>query len=360
MEEVGSHCSSMRILLTADPMIPVPPLHYGGIERIIDMLIRGYRDRGHEVLLMAHPDSQPDCKVVAWPGLDVRGKWDTMRNIIAVRKAVASFRPDIVHSFGRLVYLTGILRSRLPKVMSYQREPSLGQITKAVSLARPGTLTFTGCAEHIAVKIRPIATSVPIYNGVPLGTYTFRPEVASDAPLVFLGRIEPIKGTREAIDVAKRSGRRLVIAGNVSSEGGGEAYFRDQIEPQIDGDQIQYVGPVDDTQKNVLLGGAAAFLMPIQWEEPFGIVMAEALACGTPIIGTRRGSVPEVVIEGTNGFVRSDVDGMVEAVSRLGQIDRSRCRLDCEQRFSDTAIVDAYLALYEQRISELYGQVATA
>lgn len=341
----------MRILLTADPMIPVPPVHYGGIERIVDMLITGYVKRGHEVLLLGHPDSSPGCSVLAWPGEDVHAKWDTARNILTVRKAVSSFDPDIVHSFGRLAYLSGILRSELPKVMSYQREPAIGQIAKAVRIARGGTLTFTGCAEHIAAKIRPVAPSEAVFNGVPLKTYTFQPKVEDDAPLVFLGRIEPIKGTRLAIEVAKRTGRRLVIAGNVSDEGGGEKYFEEEVAPHLDGDRIQYVGPVNDEQKNKLLGSSAAFLMPIQWEEPFGIVMAEALACGTPVIGTQRGSVPEVVIEGKTGFVCDGVDALVAAVNRIDQLDRRTCRQDCEARFSDTAIVEAYLNLYQRRIA---------
>jgi len=349
----------MRILLTADPMIPVPPVHYGGIERIIDMLVTGYTARGHDVLLLGHPDSKPQCDVRPWPGLDVRGRLDTLRNVLALRSAVKDFQPDVVHSFGRLAYMTGVLRQPIPKIMSYQREPSLGQIGKAVNLARGNTLTFTGCAEHIAAKIRPLAPSEAVFNGVPLDTYTFRDKVDDDAPLVFLGRIEPIKGTIEAIEVARKSGRRLVIAGNISDEGGGQAYFEQRIRPEIDDDRIVYVGPVDDGQKNALLGSAAAFLMPIQWEEPFGIVMAEALACGTPVIGTRRGSVPEVVIEGKTGFVCDNVADLVAAVNQVNELDRHACRQDCEARFSDTAIVDAYLGLYERRIGETQANAVT-
>ena len=316
------------------------------------MLITGYVDRGHEVLLLGHPDSKPRTDIRSWPGSDVKGGVDTLCNVMALRKSVRDFRPDVVHSFGRLAYLTGILRHRLPKIMSYQREPSLGQISKAVKLARRGTLTFTGCAEHIAAKIRPLALSEAVFNGVPLKTYTFRPQVEDDAPLVFLGRIEPIKGTHMAIDIAQQSGRRLVIAGNISEEGGGKEYFEKRIRPALDGERIQYIGPVDDVQKNKLLGAAAAFLMPIQWEEPFGIVMAEALACGTPIIGTRRGSVPEVVKKGVNGYVCDTLPEMVAAVSRIKEISRRECRRDCEERFSDRAVVEAYLRIYRQRIDD--------
>ena len=106
----------MRILLTADPMIPVPPVHYGGIERIIDMLVTGYTARGHDVLLLGHPDSKPQCDVRPWPGLDVRGRLDTLRNVLALRSAVKDFQPDVVHSFGRLAYMTGVLRQPIPKI----------------------------------------------------------------------------------------------------------------------------------------------------------------------------------------------------------------------------------------------------
>jgi glycosyltransferase involved in cell wall biosynthesis len=174
-----------------------------------------------------------------------------------------------------------------------------------------------------------------------------------DAPLVFLGRLERFKGAHSAIEIARRSGRRLVIAGNKVSDGPEPDYFDREIAPHIDDLRVRYVGPVDDRQKNALLGDAAAFLMPIEWEEPFGIVMAEALACGTPVIGFARGSVPEVVRNGVNGFACRGVDDAVAAVSRIFEIDRAVVRRDCEARFSDTAIVDAYIALYRDLLAEV-------
>ena len=198
--------------------------------------------------------------------------------------------------------------------------------------------------------MRPIAPSYAVFNGVPLGTYTFRDRVEDDAPLAFLGRIERIKGTHTAIQIAQRSGRRLVIAGNISDN----VYFEAEVRPHLS-DRIEYVGPVDDAQKNELLGNALAFLMPIEWEEPFGIVMAEALACGTPVIGTPRGAVPEVVKEGKTGFVHETVDRMAEAVGIVRTLDRAACRADCETRFSDRAIVDAYVGVYHERIEAAHA-----
>ncbi len=335
----------MHIALTADPMIPVPPVLYGGIERIIDMLARGLEERGHQVTLFAHRDSDTAGRLVPYGGERPGHPVDLARNTLSISRLLAT-RPDVVHSFGRLATLLPLLPTAIPKVMSYQREPTLGQVRRATQLSRRGTLAFTGCAEHIAAKMRPVAPSYAVFNGVPLDTYTFRDHVEDDAPLVFLGRVERIKGAHTAIDVAQASGRRLVIAGNVSDD----AYFEAEVRPRLS-DRIEYVGPVDDVQKNELLGRALAFLMPIEWEEPFGIVMAEALACGTPVVGTPRGSVPEVVVDGVTGFIRPTVAGLAEAIEQVAGLDRAACRADCEARFSDRAIVDAYEVLYRERVA---------
>src|SRR5262249_19473454 len=150
--------------------------------------------------------------------------------------------------------------------------------------------------------------------------YVFQPVVDQNAPLVFLGRIEKIKGTHLAIEIAKRSGSALIIAGNVTAEK--QEWFDKEVAPHIDGSQIRYIGPVDDHQKSALLGAARALLMPILWDEPFGIVMVEALACGTPVLALARGAAREVLEDGVNGFVRRDVDGLLAAVSQIGRIDR--------------------------------------
>jgi glycosyltransferase involved in cell wall biosynthesis len=183
-----------------------------------------------------------------------------------------------------------------------------------------------------------------VFNGVDLAKYTFRSEVEDDAPLAFLGRLEPIKGAHNAIAIAKASGRRLVIAGNRVAESC--EYFESLIAPHIDGDRVAYLGPVDDQAKNALLSRSSALLMPIEWEEPFGIVMAEAMACGTPVIGFARGSVKEVVREGVNGFICRGNAEAVAAAGNLGGISRAVVREDCARRFSSTVVVDQYEGLY--------------
>jgi len=335
----------LRIAVTADPELPVPPSHYGGIERIIAMLVEGLVGRGHDVCLFAHRDSRVPCTLVPYPGTRSGSRRDTVRNAAAIVTTLKGRPVNVVHSFGRLAYLLPLLPWPLPKIMSYQRAVTARSVRFGHVLSR-GTLHFTGCSRHLIEQVSACGSWHVVYNGVPVGRYAFRPVVDAVAPLVFLGRIEHIKGTHLAIEVAKRSRRTLIIAGNVPEQAEHQEYFRSRIQPAIDGRTIVYVGPVDDRQKNELLGSAAALLMPILWDEPFGIVMAEALACGTPVVALRRGSVPEVVDDGTTGFVCDTTDRMVEAVGRLAMLDRARCRQAAEARFSDTAIVDGYEALY--------------
>jgi glycosyltransferase involved in cell wall biosynthesis len=336
----------VKIAITVDPEIPVPPLLYGGIERIVDMLVQGLVDRGHEITLFAHPNSKVPCRLVAYSGRKSQNTIDFIRNTFTVSRAVLAGNYDLIHSFGRLGYMMPLLPTSLPKLMSYQREPSLIQIKKALRYAKKDTLTFTGCSEYIASQIRPLAPSYAIPNGVPLKTYEFKSHVQATAPLVFLGRVEEIKGTHIAIEVAKKSGHPLIIAGNIPEDK--QDYFETRIRPHIDDRQITYIGPVNDFQKNELLGKALAFLMPITWNEPFGIVMAEALACGTPILAFPKGATPEVVQAGVNGYLCHSVEEMIQAVLQVSALRRADCRRIYEERFSDEAIVTQYELLYRQ------------
>ncbi|WP_225871039.1 glycosyltransferase family 4 protein [Pedobacter frigiditerrae] len=333
----------LRIAVIADPFIPVPPLNYGGIERIIDFLVTGLTEKGHELVLLAHPESKVICKHLSYG--DQNSIFKHLKNIVKVNQLKA-YQPDIIHSFGRLAYLLPFLQSSTPKIMSYQREPTISQIKKAMKLVKKNTLTFTGCSAYISKQIGPYAPSFPIFNGVDLKLYDFQNEVAPDAPLIFLGRIEPIKGTHIAIEVAKKTNRKLIIAGNIPYEY--QSYFDNIIQPSLN-DQITYVGAVNDLQKNELLGKAAAFLMPIEWNEPFGIVMAEAMACGTPVIGFNRGSVPEVINEKI-GFICSNLNDMISAISQLKNINRAQVREHCELNFGSDVIVNKYIDLYKSLI----------
>jgi glycosyltransferase involved in cell wall biosynthesis len=241
---------------------------------------------------------------------------------------------------------------RIPKLMSYQRKVTPRSIAWARRLAG-NTIEFTAVSRDMITNVQHLAPWHVVYNGVPMEIYKFEGAVKPSAPLVFLGRIEPIKGTHLAIDVAQRSGVPLVIAGNIPDEH--QEYFQTQIAPRLDGGSITYVGPVNDSEKNSLLGRARAFLMPILWDEPFGIVMAEALACGTPVIGLNRGSVPEVVAHGVTGFVCSDVNEMVQAVSRVDQLDRAASRARAEAMFTENTVVEGFLKIYRHLIGGASG-----
>ena len=338
----------MRLLLTADPEIEVPPTTYGGIERIVDALVRGLRAEGHQVGLIARAGSTcPADQVFAWPGLSSLSGRDTLANMWALRRAAKAFRPDLIHSFSRIAYLLPHLRGPVPIAMSFQREPTPRTVGLAARLAAPHVLTFTGCSEYIARRGRPSGGE---WHGIPNFADTealaFSPTVGADAPLVFLSRVEKIKGAHWAIEIARRTKRRLVIAGNHAESGEEGAYWREQVEPWIGRDGIDYVGPVDDTQKSALLGQAHAMLVPIQWEEPFGIVFAEALACGTPVISCPRGALPEIVRPGVEGFLIKSIEEGCEAVGKLVTIDRAACRRRAEEHFSPRAVVARYLDLY--------------
>ena len=349
----------MRILITADPYIPVPPVHYGGIERVIDVLVRELVGRGHDVGLVAHPDSRTAAHLVPYGEPPHVGYRIRTKELVQVGSALWRRRHDVdvVHSFGRLAALLPILPRRLPKIQSYQRDgvpwPS---VARAVRLAG-SSLVFTGCSSSV-YRGRSLDRVLggewrTIFNCVDVSTYTPRPSVAGAAPLVFLGRLDPIKGAHDAITIARGAGRDLVIAGNRVTEGPDAGYFDERIAPHVDGVRVRYVGPVDDAQKNQLLGGAAALLMPIGWEEPFGIVMAEACACGTPVIAFARGSVPEVVRDGINGFACASVDEAIAAVGSLVRIDRRAVRADCEARFAGPVVAGAYESLYQELIDRM-------
>lgn len=339
----------MKILLTCDPEIPVPPGLYGGIERIVDVLVNAYVSGGHDVTLCANPKSNVRCRLVGWNGAKSQNHFDTLKNTLQLTSLVFKERFDVVHSFSRLAYMTALMPFDVLKIMSYQREPSLQQVSRAVKLSKKGTMVFTGCSNYITNKLKTFADAFTVYNCVPIEKYTFAEAVDEDAPLVFLGRIEDIKGAHLAVEVAQRVGKRLLIAGNIPSNK--QQYFDEQVKPHLN-DRIRYIGLVNDEQKNDLLGKALAFLMPIQWNEPFGIVMAEAMACGTPVLGFPYGAVPEVVQDGVTGFVCKNVNEMVQAVDRVNSISRREVRKIAEENFSNTKVTADYLQLYKTMLKK--------
>lgn len=343
----------MKILLTADPEIPVPPVNYGGIERIVGGLIEEFRCLGHKVGFAGNRNSKVDVDYfIPWPGSKSGAKWDTVKNMATMVKAVRQFQPDLVHSFSRLAYMLPLMGSKLPKIMSYQRDPSHNTVKWASRLSGK-SLRFTGCSQFISNLGQKSGGSwETIPNFVDISKFDFNPKVHFDAPLVFLSRIEEIKGTHVAIEIAKQTGKKLIIAGNNSSDAKASEYWNQVILPRIDGQQITYVGTVNDQEKNMLLGSACAMIVPIQWDEPFGIVFAEALACGTPIISCPRGALPEIVsnvgaYSGSIGGLGISIKDLVDLVNLVSRFNRKSCRTYCEENFSLSKVALKYLELYK-------------
>jgi glycosyltransferase involved in cell wall biosynthesis len=335
----------LKIFLTVDPEIPVPPREYGGIERVIAFLVKEYTQKGLDVTLFANRDSTVPCKLVGWQGRTSQHLQDTLANTKQLWQETFRQKPDIIHSFSRLNYLLPLLPTRLPKLMSYQRHISHRSVQLGTFFARK-SLHFSSCSLSLAKDFMPNSRWHCIYNGVDIEHYTFIPKVAADAPLVFLGRIEEIKGAHLAIEIAKLSGKNLILAGNIPNTDRG--YFKQFIEPHINHRQIQYWGAVNDIQKNQLLGQCSALLMPILWEEPFGIVVIEALASGTPVVGFARGALPEIIEHSVTGFLGNTIPELVNLIPKVQSLPRAACRAKVEEQFSSKVIAQKYFDLYQE------------
>jgi len=350
----------LRIAVTADPYLPVPPKLYGGIERVVDFLVRELCKRGHQVTLIAHPASETPARLIPYGIPPHRGRTVRFREMVQLATRLWKIRKefDVVHSFGRLASLAPILpSSRIVKIQSYQRAIPWTGVRRAMRLAGP-SLSFTGCSASLFADLPNQGAAGEwraVYNGLEVDKYRVAQAVSPTAPFVFLGRLERVKGVHHAIEISRLAGRGLVIAGNRVDDGGEPNYFDREIAPQLDGVHVRYVGPVDDKQKNELLGKAYALLMPVEWDEPFGIVMAEALACGTPVLGFPRGAVPEIVKPGFNGFLAEDAENLAEYAPHVPDLDRLAIRVDCGARFGHERIVDEYESLYRERLASLRG-----
>ena len=338
----------MRILLIMDPGISVPPATYGGHERLVYLFAEEYTRLGHEVILLAGPNSYCSGITVTF-GLN-----NLQRSSVAKAKETAFVwkyltlkgkQFDLIHNFGRLIYLLPAVNTTATKIMTYGR-PITAKGIKIINTLPNKNIFFTACSNYCVSTGNVAGRWETVYNAIDFSKYQLREAVADDAPLMFLGRLDKIKGVHTAINVAKASGDKLIIAGNIPHTADNYAYFKEQIEPLIDNHRIVFTGPLNDDQKNDYLGKAKALLFPIEWDEPFGMVMIEAMACGTPVIAFRRGSVPEVVTEGINGFIVHDEAEMLAKLSSIKNINRKLCRQTADDRFDVKVIALKYLALY--------------
>ncbi len=333
-----SHDRPLRVGMLAPIAWRVPPRHYGPWERVVSLLTEGLVAAGVEVTLFATADSQTSARLSAvvaspyeeTPGMDAK-VWEGLHLAHAFGRA-AEF--DLMHNhydFLPLTYASLVDTPTLTTIHGFSSERIL-----------PVYRAFDGRAHYVSIsdadRHPDLIYLATIHHGLDLAEFTFQP-CASDY-LLFFGRIHPDKGAADAIRVARAAGRPLILAGIVQDR----AYFEHEIKPWLAGD-VRYVGPVGPLDRDKLLGGAAALLHLIHFDEPFGLSVAEAMACGTPVIAYRRGSMPELILDGVNGFLVTDEASAIEAMQQLSAIDRSAVRAHAE-RFSLSRMVEDYLRAY--------------
>lgn len=342
----------MRILVIADPKIPIPPLYYGGAERIIAYLCSELQKQGHHVDLIAGPKSRSfggNLRIHHAPSTTFGSR--VLRKLVFQPLSLAAARgTDVVLNSGRLDYLEALTRTRIPLLCCLHNPVSQSEIDWVLSRRRTH-VRFLGVSHSQMQHLTPSERVSVVHNAADVSHLPF--SAAADEPpyLAFLGRITANKGADTAIRVARRTGMQLKLGGTISDEAGGREFFEKEIRAQLD-DQIEWIGPVDDDAKGILLGGASALLFPIRWPEPFGVVMAESLACGTPVIATRCASTPEVIDDGVTGYLCNSEDELVAAVGRLHEIDRRTCRHAAEERFSIPVMTRGYLRAIEELLAE--------
>jgi glycosyltransferase involved in cell wall biosynthesis len=335
----------MRIAQLAPLAESVPPKLYGGTERVVAWLVDELVELGHEVTLFASGDSKTRANLNSvWPrALRLgRPRSDPIAALAVLLEAVAQRADDfdVIHAHIDWLHLPLLSRLSVPFVTTMHGRLDLPGLPDVIR--RFPDAPFVSISDNQRAPLGDANWLGTIYHGLPVET--FRPNFEPGSYLAFLGRLTAEKGPEAAIRIARATGMPLKIAAKVPR--GERKYFKERLETEIDGNQVELVGEVDDATKEGFLGGAAALLFPIDWPEPFGLVMIEAMACGTPVIAFRAGSVPEVIDEGTTGYV---VDGEAEAVQALGRLsnlDRRLVRTQFERRFTAGRMAAEYVRLY--------------
>ncbi len=334
----------MRIGIIAPPWLPVPPLGYGGTEGVLDCLVRGLQAEGHEVLLATTGESTcPVPKVHVHERAVGIGTGDATAELLHVLHAYRHLKAcDIVHDHT----LVGPLYSKwFPdlQVVTTNHGPFDSTLTPLYRAIAP-EVPIIAISHHQASLAKGIPIAAVIHHGIDVEEWPIGPGQGGYA--LFLGRLHPNKGAHVAARVARRAGIPLLIAAKCS-EPAEKEYFEAAIRPQLGGG-VEYLGEVNREAKAELLGDALCLLNPIAWPEPFGMVMVEAMACGTPVIATRSGAAPEIVDDGTVGYLCSSEDALVEALGKVASLERERCRSYVAERFSLKRMVRQHVRFYEE------------
>ncbi len=336
---------NLRVGILAPISWRVPPRHYGPWERVVSLLTEGLVERGVDVTLFATADSITAAKLesVAPRPLNEDASldpkvWESLHIANAYERAQGL---DVLHNHYDFLPLTYSGLSRVPLVTTIHGFSS--------ERILPVFQRYDGRSAYVSIsdadRHPSLTYAATVYHGISLDEFTF--SGTRSETLLFLGRIHPDKGVAEAIDLARRAGLRLVIAGIIHDE----RYFAVEVAPHVDGDRVRYVGSVGPAERDELLGSALALVHLVNFAEPFGLSMIEAMACGTPVIARGRGSVPEVVEDGVTGFVVDDLAGALAAIPKAAGLDRAAIRARCAARFSRDRMVEDYLAVYRSKVA---------
>lgn len=338
----------MRIALLAPVALPVPPIGYGGTELVVAELADGLVARGHAVTLFASGDSRTRAELRArYPrALELAGLEDDRRiqdfehaHVAWALSQATAF--DVVHDHTKAWGVRLAPQVATPVVTTIHNDLTEGR--RALYGAYPAH-AYVAISRAHAARMPELRVVDVVYNGIDLAPTRFR--AVKDDYYLFIGRLDEHKGADVAARLAQALDLPLVMAGRIAHE---RAFFEREVAPWLDGVRRRYVGEVSGAAKWALYAGARALLFPIQWEEPFGLVMIEAMACGTPVVATRRGSVPEIVVPGETGVIApadADLAALAEAVRAVRDVAPTACRARVERCFSADAMVSAYERVY--------------